>query len=365
MRERSKIYLAISMAMLIVLILCYGMAVGSYIELRRNTKDTVTAILDNGITGERIREIIKTEQEQDKTVLFAAWKEEHNVTAAGQEGIRSTGLNLIKAQGSLQLIFGTGSVLDEDDMWGCLLSEKAAEALFGSSDAAGKTVVCRDREYTVRGILKADAPVLAVRGFNGGQEKGAAYGDAPGSGKDTAESAEMLTLRAKDSLKEFMVRHSLSGRILELTLLAEIAQIFVIILPVVTAGCLAAVLVRGLLMNIRKRKRLLPAVWALLLIIVAAVLFITISKVLHIPSDIIPTKWSDFGFWSAWFKEKREAFLFLLQAGKSYEQAADILLFARCAGLSMISFVLYFFCARNCFFLSDCAVNAQTAEQLL
>lgn len=350
-RERSKVYLIVSMAMLIGLIICYGLSVNSYIELRQGTKDTETAILDGGITGDRIKEIKKAEQEQDNPVLFAAWKEEHNVQAAEPDGIRSTALNLIKVQGSLQLIFGTGMALEEDDPSGCLLSEEAAFALFGSADVVGNRVICQNREYTVRGIIKADAPVLAVRGFDNNQENtqgnGALAGDTAGAGENEKEAADMLTLWARDGLKEFMMRHSLNGKVLELSLLSEIAQIFVIILPVITAGCLILVLVRGLLTNIRNQKRLLPAVSVMILIIVTAALFITVSKVLHIPSDLIPTKWSDFSFWSGWFKEKREAFLFLLQAGKSYDQAENILLFVRCAAFSMVSFVLYFFCARN------------------
>lgn len=117
-----------------------------------------------GITAGEVAQIRENEQETEGGRTFTAWSEKRQVVVSDAEGIRSVRTNVVEINGTSELLFPYGRVLNEEDGAGCLIGIETAKELFGSGDVIGVALCYGEREYTVRGILHTPAELLVVEG---------------------------------------------------------------------------------------------------------------------------------------------------------------------------------------------------------
>lgn len=160
------------------------------------------------------------------------------------------------------------------DEGGCMLSEGAAYRLFGSSNVVGMKVVCRGREWIIRGIVNKKSPWIML----------------PADENDLLPFMELNYHEAENPValaEEFLGLNGLAGEYLLFDwplLKAAVRVLF--FLPVWVLGI--AFFCRWKVKN----------KW----IFAAAAVTIGALLTLRFPQDWIPTRWSDFSFWARKFE---------------------------------------------------------------
>lgn len=159
---------------------------------------------------------------------------------------------------------------DEDS---CMLSEGAAYRLFGSSNVVGLKVVCRGREWIIRGIVDKKSPWIML----------------PAKDSDRLPFMEIRYDNAENPVSlagEFLSINGFGGEYLlfDWPLLKAAVRIFL---------CLPG-WVLGLVLLCRWKVK---HKW----VIAAVIIGIGAWWTLRLPQDWIPTRWSDFTFWAGKF----------------------------------------------------------------
>ncbi len=222
----------------------------------------------------------------------AAWTSGAKLQTAGAELGTSTQLRVIQAYGDFRAIAPmrllTGSYPVEDDTEGCLLDETSARQLFHSADAIGASVTLGKNRYTVRGIVSAYEPMLALR-----------------SAKATYENLEFSAAdlsAARQQVETFLYRCNAPQTviIIESGLLARVLSGFVWLCPCVFSAAGAIALFRTARSRKDSANAAVPRYFAsaALLIVALAILLTTF----YWPQSFLPTKWSNFTFWGDWLE---------------------------------------------------------------
>lgn len=242
-------------ALCALLIICfYCRALSCLYRLKPCSRSAFLLMESSPLNLGQVQQIRRNEEEQDIPKSFTAWRQENDVTAKNPDLQRRHRVSVVAICGRSDLLLqGTGR-LDETDREGCLIDEKTAEALFGSTDVEGMTIEVGEEEKVIRGILKnvqdtvlyeeTDKEKLFTN-LTVYREKGEPY----------------------DSIRQdFMMRHALEGKFVRMDILERLAGF----------ACLK----------------------------------------FSLPQELIPTKWSDFSFWSEALQREKESFLLLMLSEK-------------------------------------------------
>ena len=222
----------------------------------------------------------------------AAWTSGAKLQTAGAEFGTSAQLRVIQAYGDFHAIAPmrllAGSYPVEDDTEGCLLDEASARQLFHSADAIGAMVTLGKSRYTVRGIVRAYEPMLALRSTN------ATYENLEFSATDLSA--------AKQQAGTFLYRCNAPQTVtfIESGLLARVLSGFVWLCPCVFFAAGANKLFRAARLRKDRANAVVPRYFAsaALLIVALAILLTTF----YWPQSFLPTKWSNFTFWGDWLQ---------------------------------------------------------------
>ncbi|WP_283684237.1 hypothetical protein [Parablautia sp. Marseille-Q6255] len=245
------------------------------------------------------------EQEKEQEQGFCFWGEQD----AAQLVCRETGgmgtVKTVLTQGNPELIVpGIGMLAYQDR--GCFVDAQTAQELFGTQQAAGQTVWCDERAYTVCGVVESldrimirqaaeeDGPVLHMVSV---------YLTQSGSGSGEAQ--------------QFLIRSGLDGKVMDTGFLNAAAQDLLLLLPLLLGVWLVSLLAGQIRCSTRTAQRLLYAAGTLG---AAAVICFFVFRHLQIPADMIPTKWSDFSFWEQWWEKQRENLLLIFRTAKGEAQ---------------------------------------------
>lgn len=274
------------------------------------------------LTKARTEEMRETELKQENAFEFTAWCQQNGVWLETELGTAAE-VSKISACGRTDLIFPESAWLDCEDPGGCLLDEKTAKTLFGSTNVVGMPIKCGKSEKIIRGILHNVEDTVVFMA------------------EDDTEQLTHLTVRCdvRQSLRqvenEFMTRYGITGSIIKMQTMSGIAEGLILVLPLMTGiwmirTALRAVHVKGARRGQRSeenRNRKEKAIYFInenkvkiavvcLCTIAACACFWLILTHLQIPADMIPTKWSDFSFWSSLWEKERESLLILLLSEK-------------------------------------------------
>lgn len=291
------------------MIVLYGFAVRSSMAVR-GASGTATALLTGGQPGAKEAAAIREQElEQSEPQRVCFWGEVPDTALTCQlTGKHANARQMVVSGDSTLLLPETGQLAWRED--GCYLDTQTADELFGTESASGQLVTCGERVLTVLGTFESLQKLLVRSAVPGDSEQLTAV-----SLHDSDPN------RAKRGLEEFLLRHGLEGTCMDFVFLSALVQNFLAILPLLLGlQLLRLLLAPGLLTSSEHRKR--PGkvlTWILCAVLSCGLLFLTV-RFLKIPSDMIPTRWSDFSFWSDWWQRQRQNLLLLLGTAQGEAQ---------------------------------------------
>lgn len=274
---------------LYLLALHFGKLSGEHLRL-------TYVVLDNGISSGKAEQIQHQEREEETPVGFCFWGEQPRKTLECRETGKTAQVSQILLAGNPELMEAASLAWQS----GCLVDAQTAYTLFGTTKVGGQILWADGNSYPVLGIADAVRPVM-VRMAEGEESLDRLALAASGEG-GTTEAAQCL------------IRWGLGGKILNPVFLWSLVQNFLLLFPGILCTIVCFRMARGWreIGDLFRQKQ-----WPCLCrILLAGVLFLggiwlLLSRV-TIPSEMIPTKWSDFSFWGAWWAEERERILALL-----------------------------------------------------
>lgn len=308
-----------------VVLLLYVLAQRQVEKLTACERTALILMESSPLNGDRVKEMRKTEEEAEMPREFAAWSQENEVPIENSNLVRTHTVAAVAVCGRSDLILEGTARLDEDDRDGCLIDENTAQKLFGNMNVAGLPVEIQGKKKIIRGILyDVEDTVL--------YEAGSAEQAFTNLTVTLGSNASYENLR-----QDFMARHALDGKFVRMDTLGWILDLLILLIPLIL-GC-------------RLWKRCLQAVWGyrrektgVLLLAAAAVcagLFLwLIAGQIRLPADMIPTKWSDFGFWSDFLEKERQSLLLLLLTEKQKPLQSFVESFYLGAGESLAAVIL-------------------------
>lgn len=236
--------------------------------------------------GENAFEQLKNANESDnvfsEAVLWRmAGKDLISVKGTGREEAAS----VYYMKGQPGAVFGKGLVsgryFTEGEENVCLLGRETARNLFGSENILGMKVSWKDKEYMITGIVEGEQLLFIVPGENNMTYDGIAVRKIK-----NAQSSEK-TFSVIESALGTVGDQRIDGHLYYMT--ACLFYFFMIALLIVFCG-----------LKVKNRKMIF-----LLCIILAIEFFVLGVKVSAFGSDYLPPYWSDFGFFTKLFDEKR------------------------------------------------------------
>lgn len=260
------------------------------------------------------------------------WGEYAGVGLMCRETGSTASVSAVVLQGNPELIaLGTGMLANQTN--GCFIDAQTAQTLFGTRQAAGQTVWCDGRAYTVCGVTDSLSRIL-IRQIS--EEDGAVLDKVS---LYLAKNGE----NGSGTAQQFLIRYGLDGRVTDTQFLYAAVQNSLLLLPLLFGVWLIYLIAAQAKAQENLWKRALYLAGALC---AAAVVSYCLFCRIRIPADMIPTKWSDFSFWGQWWEKQRENLLTIFRTAKGEAQLTMVwnlgagLLCNVCAVFSGLLFIL-------------------------
>lgn len=264
------------------------------------------------LTRQQVRTMREIEEKQEKMFDFAAWTQQNGIWLETEFGSTKE-VSAVFLCGQGEIVFPESAGLQEGDASGCLIDEKTARDLFGSTNVVGMPIFYDGTEKKIRGILRNVENTIVLQTV---EEK---------------ITFPYVTVRCNPQQSrrqvenEFMTRHALNGKVIRMETVSGIANVLTVCFPAAVGIWVIRMAVRVLHKRAGavqkngadKKDGRFERMMALCVcaISAAACCWIFVTR-LQIPTDMIPTKWSDFSFWSSWWEQERESLLILLLSEK-------------------------------------------------
>lgn len=171
------------------------------------------------------------------------------------------------------------------DTEGCAVSDVGAKALFGSSDVLGKKVNVENREYVIRGIVKAKKPMLWLQNP---EAEGFAYVEMRYQERPSAQMAKDWLNQQGFGVPEVMLAGCDYSAFLFLFLT----------LPVWVFGIYFYIELKRKI-HLSDNGYLHIVLYIIWMVGLVVLLFAGVQYSFRFSLDYIPKKWSDFGFYGA------------------------------------------------------------------
>lgn len=291
--------------------------------------DTVSVVCRTDVPAQEAWELLRQPQEDSEEEVFCPvfWMERDEVQVSSKLLGNQADVRVICAAGNTELLFPGGSALASGDTEGCLIDRDTARALFGYGEAAGQILLLEDKEYEIRGTVEGHMGILVIQTAENA-DIGFDTVTVPAGGKQQEEIRELLE-----------GRYGIQGTVVEWNLLYGLAKLVLLVFPMSVA---AAVLI-SVRKNIREASgRGERIFWRLCFWAGVLGSLYCIAAQVHLPSDMIPSTWSDFDFWSNIWEEKRLAVSFLLEMKKRTPEIPYMNAFYKSVILGFLSLLLYF-----------------------
>lgn len=310
----------------VAFLLCFALGRSSAKSLE-GLPDLRILDMDRALTGGEAQELLDREAEEEEPAAVTLWGQLAGETAENPDLSRQARVEVLLLRGSSGRVATSSAPLTGDDAEGCLLSESAAQALFGSGEPVGGQVSWAGRTLTVRGIAAGEEPLLLARA--GDRDP---YLDhltlQPPPGNGTARFLEAFRQR-----RQLAGRWNTPGLWAGLARAGSLLPAWVMLLSVVFP------LIRGAFAAGRYPARFLACLLA-----AGGVWFFLLWAVefsLQIPTELLPGKWSDFDFWGRLYQDARRDLRAFLAAEKTEVHLAVLLPALRACGLGAAAALLF------------------------
>lgn len=292
------------LAGVILLAVLYYMAAKNLniLESCRNT--AVIMLEEDSLTRKEVLEFLQKEEEQEEPYSFTAWRQENEAVIQNRDLNRSSTVSLLEICGRSDILLRGSSRIDREEVEGCLLDEKTAGEIFGSTSVEGMPVEINGKEKIIRGILYGVSDVIICEAEDG-------------VSLTTLSVVSSAELNYEEVQQEFMMRYFLTGKFLRMDILYRTASLLTLLIPLAGAGSILLAIGKRAWMMRDKKESLF---YGILTVLGVMILIRFLIANVEIPRDMIPTKWSDFDFWKIWWDRERESILLLILTEKQKTQ---------------------------------------------
>ena len=290
-------------------LLLYLAAVRSNAHVQARAGYAAAFLNDRAVTAKEAEQICEAEAEQEYPAAICFFKEQPDTSLFCRETGEASVVNQIRITGNAELLmYGSNALSFRKN--GCYLDTATVRVLFGTDKVAGQTVRSGDQSWQVLGVFDSlQKEMLCVA-----------------EEKMLLDRILLLSSdygRGRDELEQLLLRNGLGGDVVDFTVVTALVQDLLLIVP--------------LLLLARAAKWLIKDLPGTGLRLAATVVFGLaglwyLTGNLHIPPDLIPTRWSDFSFWSTTWMQQRQNFLLILKSAAG-EASLDLLWHAMCAVL--------------------------------
>ena len=290
-------------------LLLYLAAVRSNAHVQARAGYAAAFLNDRAVTAKEAEQICEAEAEQEYPAAICFFKEQPDTSLFCRETGEASVVNQIRITGNAELLmYGSNALSFRKN--GCYLDTATARVLFGTDKVAGQTVRSGDQSWQVLGVFDSlQKEMLCVA-----------------EEKTILDRILLLSSdygRGRDELEQLLLRNGLGGDVVDFTVVTAMVQDLLLIAPLLLLACAAKWLIKAL-----------PGpglrLAATVVFGLAGLWYLTGN--LHIPPDLIPTRWSDFSFWSTTWMQQRQNFLLILKSAAG-EASLDLLWHAMCAVL--------------------------------
>ena len=322
----------------------------------KSANDNIMLYLEQPVTMkeadalmEQIEEAKETEQPEEISMpAFCIWGQKEDILLTNENLSKSTQADAVILCGNPELVFNDCRMPVRDDKEGCIIDEETAWDLFGSSEVTGKTVTYNNKQYFIRQVIKSEENVFAFQADNSlekntGEQKQEEIQGQENSNSKNESRLNRVTLQKPEgySVREIKNvwdnRTGITGTVMDIELLYGISGLCVLLVPITLCICFLAVLLRQYKKQTEIVYKIIVA--ASILLLIGMLLFLLINWV-EIPLDYIPTKWSDFSFWTSLWKEKTEAVKLLWEMPKTDLDNVWVSSFCQSAGGGILAEVI-------------------------
>lgn len=262
-------------------------------------------------TYEDAKQMRQRNEEAEEPLSYAIWGTEGMHVLENPVLRRSSMVEIYAVEGNSQLLFPSAVMLNPALTGGCLLGEKAAQELFGVSDASGLTFAMDGHSYQVLGMLeqKTQGAVFLAEDLHTTRLE-----------RMTVETSGDMTLSVLEQMVEW--KTGFAGTAFDVRFMNSITSLFSVVFCILLWIWLLRLLLgewKGYRVQYTAQAqyykdgyRIAPdyikGTIVRITCITSGVLLMVIflHSYVKIPEDMIPTKWSDFAFWSGWFADKSE-----------------------------------------------------------
>jgi hypothetical protein len=339
MFSKKKIGFLILLSLAVFVIWGSGIYYGQYIN--ENYQSVSIRMKKDEVTKHVLIRAMENEMEKGTKDIpeITAWDRQEEAVIENQELYTKSKVHLIEVYGDIKQVYPmeltSGSIPAADDYRGCLIDENSAYELFHTSDAVGAFLSYQNKRYCIRGIVKSPDSLCIFQVL----EENKAYSNLELVYEDKENGKKLAG--------EFMLQNGLSSSytIIEGCFYAKLLELFYL----VPAWFLGFALLIRFLKSLWKRRNLPLQVLALILLlaVVWTALRWLMEFQLYIPERLIPTKWSDFTFWTekySAFQSQRREIAFLTPNPKDViliQSARRCINYSLIALAGMITFVIH------------------------
>lgn len=291
--------------------------------------DMVTVRVENGISAELAAEILE-KKEEEEALYPVFWSEETGVYIKGEASGREAEVSLLHVMGNAGILFPSGNCLGTEDEKGCLLDRETAEELFGFGNVIGQQILYGNRAYVIRGILEEEEHLMVIQTLE-------------------TEEQVFLAVTVKDRQRQpgeivriLEGKYGISGDTEEWALFYGMAKAALLLFPLAVSLWLLVWIYSRQKGAVRKGEKLF---WRCCFDICLLGICVGAAMQIQIPQDMIPSTWSDFGFWSGLWKKKTEALSFLMEMKKASFQGSIQRAFFESVLMGIFSLLLFFLAA--------------------
>lgn len=185
-----------------------------------------------------------------------------------------------------------GNYVYRQDKVGCVIDTNTAYLLFGTEFAVGNTVTYDKKDYVIRGVVRADYPVFLIQGSGDKMEY------------SNLELGFMDKERGETLAEEFLLGNGPTGNYVIIDGYFYGRIIYSLIsLPVWLFFFFGGYEIFKIFYSYMNKQKpghfiLYSSILLLILAGYGFILFRITGNPLYIPEKLIPTKWSDFDYWS-------------------------------------------------------------------
>ena len=292
-------------------------------------KNQVRFYLEQPISGSEAVKIVESSQEREESkeedneqiTDFCIWGQRERAVLSNDNLSRNILANVIMMCGNPELLFEDCRVPGREDLQGCLIDQESAWQLFGSSNVVGKEITYNGKNYTIRKVIPGTEKIAAFQISR--QKKSKNEGEQADHFEpletDECQLNRLTVHPPRDwtiqALQEaWSNQYGFVVELLDMELLRGLAGGCVLLVPITV--CLMFLLY--LCHQYRSQEKMLGKITvAGLVLILAGMAWFFLKKWVQIPDDYIPTKWSQFYFWTALWEQKLEQGRLLLKMPKS------------------------------------------------